>query len=203
MATRHVSRVGGALHEQLLLAGDERPDSHLRVIPTAWRALDRKQHGSAVRQHVRKAVVELALGEIRGRQRFGRATSVRHVPQTTASVVCEDDSAIGPPADTRRERRPTDSHDRTSRERDLLQLAGLQCAGASLPESDPLPIGREERAFGPLRSLDWRCLQSIHPPQIQLPRSRPRCGNARRRWPRCVLWAVGQCADKRQRLAVW
>ena len=36
MATRHVSRVGGALHEQLLLAGDERPDSHLRVIPAAW-----------------------------------------------------------------------------------------------------------------------------------------------------------------------
>jgi hypothetical protein len=35
MATGHVSRVGGAIHEQLL-AGDERPDGHLRVIPTAW-----------------------------------------------------------------------------------------------------------------------------------------------------------------------
>ena len=36
MATRHVSRVGGALHEELLLTGDERPDSYLRVVPTAW-----------------------------------------------------------------------------------------------------------------------------------------------------------------------
>ena len=35
MATRHVSRVGGALHEQLLLTGDERPDRHLRVVPPA------------------------------------------------------------------------------------------------------------------------------------------------------------------------
>ena len=42
---------------------------------------------------------------------------------------------------------------------------------ASLPETDPLPIGREERALGPLRSLDRRRLQSIHPPHIQLPRS--------------------------------
>ena len=36
MAARHVSRVGGALHERLLLTGDERPDSHLRVVPSAW-----------------------------------------------------------------------------------------------------------------------------------------------------------------------
>ena len=41
---------------------------------------------------------------------------------------------------------------------------------ASLPETDPLPIGREERAFRPLRSLDRRRIQSIHPPHIQLPR---------------------------------
>jgi hypothetical protein len=36
MAARHVSGVGGAIHEELLLTGNERPHSHIRVVPTAW-----------------------------------------------------------------------------------------------------------------------------------------------------------------------
>ena len=85
MAARHVARVGGALHEQLLLTGDERPDGNLRVVPAAWRSLDREEHGAAVRQHVRKTMAELPFRRIRAssmpaacRRRRRPATGLRH-----------------------------------------------------------------------------------------------------------------------------
>ena len=123
------------------------------------------------------------------RQHLRSAACVGDLPQATATVVREDDSTVRPPTDTRRERRATERHHRTSARAGPSSARRAARVGravaASLPEADPLPIGREEWALRPLRSLDRHRVQSIHRPHIQLPHRRRRCGSARHWWPRC------------------
>src|SRR5215471_19037665 len=92
---------------------------------------------------------------------------LRHLQQT-APCVGEHDRSAGAPRRAEQERRAADGDRRCAIESYLLQFAEGSILKGTLPEREPLPVWREERAVGVLRASNRRGLLAIERPRVEL-----------------------------------